>query len=273
MVKSPVGSGPVIQWELSLISHEVQNSVINQRAADGYVNATAMCKAVDRQFHDYIRLASTKDFVQALMTETGIPVSGLIQSVRGGDPKLQGTWVHPQVAINLAQWLSPEFAVKVSQWIFEWLSGDGLRVSDLPDHVRRYIVNRQKIPNTHFSMLNQMTLQLLAPLEDRGYILPSTMMPDIALGRMFSKWCREEGYDPTTFPTYEHEFVDGRRPIVSARLYPNELMTNFNIELENWMRDGRALTYFRGRDGASILPVQEIVKSLPNPEGALANYP
>jgi hypothetical protein len=46
----------------------------------------------------------------------GIPITELVQSIRGGTPELQGTWVHPQVAIALAQWLSPEFAVKVTKW-------------------------------------------------------------------------------------------------------------------------------------------------------------
>jgi hypothetical protein len=31
----------------------------------------------------------------------------------------QGTWVHPQVAINIAQWISPQFDVKVSGWVYE----------------------------------------------------------------------------------------------------------------------------------------------------------
>ena len=43
------------------------------------------------------------------------------------------------------------------------------------------------------------------------------------------------------------EVNDGLRPVVDARLYPNELMTDFNLELENWIRDGRALKYFRER--------------------------
>ena len=33
--------------------------------------------------------------------------------------KNRKTWVHPQVAINIAQWISPEFDVQVSKWIFE----------------------------------------------------------------------------------------------------------------------------------------------------------
>jgi hypothetical protein len=28
-------------------------------------------------------------------------------------------WVHPQVAINIAQWISPQFDVKVSAWVYE----------------------------------------------------------------------------------------------------------------------------------------------------------
>ena len=36
------------------------------------------------------------------------------------------------------------------------------------------------------SRLDQMTLRLLAPLEDHGYILPAHLIPDIALGKMFS---------------------------------------------------------------------------------------
>lgn len=61
------------------------------------------------------------------------------------------------------------------------------------------------------------------------------------------------------------EVNDGLRPVVDARLYPNELMTDFNLELENWIRDGRALKYFRERDGDAILPIQEITAALPPP--------
>ena len=34
----------------------------------------------------------------------------------------QGTWIHPDLAIQLAQWISPTFALKVSQWIRELFS-------------------------------------------------------------------------------------------------------------------------------------------------------
>ena len=176
----------------------------------------------------------------------------------GGHPDIQGTWVHPQVAINLGQWASPKFAVLVSTWVFEWMRGDGATNYRFPYHIRRYLINRSKIPPTHFSMLDQMTIKLLGALESKGYIIPLKLMPDISLGRMFSKWLRDNGYDPNSFPTYEHVFDDGKRPPVQARLYPNELMTEFNLKLETWIRCGKALKYFSERDQKSIAPLREI---------------
>ena len=269
MKKPPAGekqASAVVKWEMPLIRHEVKDSVIDQRATDGYVNATAMCRVAGKQFHDYSRTKPTKEFLRVLEAETGRPLSALIQQFRGHPSELQGTWVHPDVAIHLAQWLSPEFAVKVSQWVREWFGSGGPRREALPDHVRRYLVNHSKIPATHFSMLDQMTLRLLAPLESKGYILPPHLMPDIALGIMFSTWCYKHGFDPDTFPTYEHEFIDGHRPVVNARLYPNELMTAFNLELENWIRDGRALKYFKERDKKAISPIQKVITALPPPD-------
>jgi hypothetical protein len=65
------------QTLLPFIEHKVETSSINQRAYDGYVNATALCKACNKQFNDYTRLASTQEFLKELSTETGIPVSEL----------------------------------------------------------------------------------------------------------------------------------------------------------------------------------------------------
>jgi len=90
------------QMSLALITHEINHSPIEQRASDGYINATAMCKAAGKLMGDYLRLESSKAFLQALANDMGIPISKLIQSVRGGLEHLQGTWVHPQAAIHLA---------------------------------------------------------------------------------------------------------------------------------------------------------------------------
>ena len=70
---------------------------------------------------------------------------------------------------------------------------------------------------------------------------------------------------PEQFLTYRHKFVDGQRPDVDARLYPNELLTQFNVEMEKWLRDGKALTYFSARDRTAIEPLQRASALLPPP--------
>jgi len=247
-----------------LIERHVDDNPISQRATDGYVNGTLMCKAVNKQLNDYKRLKATQGFLNELGESTGIPVDQLIQIIKTGPNQNRGTWVHPQVAINLGQWASPKFAVLVSQWVFEWMNGGGAQKDALPDHIKRYLVNRQKIPPTHFSMLDQMTLRLLASVEQKGYMIPAKMMPDISLGRMFSEWLREHGHDPDSFPSYDHQFID-HRPNVPARLYPNELMTAFNMQLEDWIRNGKALKYFSDRDKTAIEPLKQIYAELLQP--------
>ena len=54
-------------------------------------------------------------------SKTGIPVlekTEFIQSNKGGqDINTRATWIHPDLAIQLAQWISPKFALQVSKWI------------------------------------------------------------------------------------------------------------------------------------------------------------
>jgi len=104
------------------VDHEFNGTTITQRG-DGYMNATAMCKAGGKQFNDYARLDTTKAFLDELNSITVIPVDEqfqrLTQSKPGAPSTGGGTWVHPQVAYHLAQWISPVFAVKVSGWIHD----------------------------------------------------------------------------------------------------------------------------------------------------------
>lgn len=251
-----------LAFDFPLIVHKTGTDVIPQRAFDGYVNATAICKSCGKKLNDYVGLKQTTDFLIALSSEIKINVSELIHTVNKGVPKNQGVWVHPQVAINLGQWASPQFAVLISKWVVDWMSGKHENYSNLPFHIKRYLINREKIPPTHFSMLDQMTLKLLAPLEQRGYTIPNNIMPDIALGKMFSNWLSNNGYDPTNFPTYEHVFDDGKRQPVKARLYPNEIITKFNIELNNWI-NYKSIDYFKKRDEKAISVLQDIILRLP----------
>lgn len=249
---------PNHQYSLTLIPHKVQNSVIDQRAEDGYINATAMCKAAGKLMADYMRLGSTKDFLSELHSDMGIPISELVQSVKGGESQLQGTWVHPQVAIHLAQWLSPKFAVQVSKWVHEWMTGKHPVATKMPFHLERHMLNFHKIPTGYFSVLQEMTNALVAPMEAQGYRMPESMMPDITHGKMLCQHLRgKHGVDTDALPTYEHEFPDGR--VVNAKLYPLDYLGEFRVMLAKvWMAE-KAADYFKKRDPVALAALDKIL--------------
>lgn len=248
---------PSHQLSLALISHKVQDSIIEQRAEDGYINATAMCKAAGKLMADYTRNATTKDFLNELSSDMGIPISQLIQVLRPGGTGLQGTWVHPQVSTNLAQWLSPKFAVQVSKWVQEWLSGKHIPTK-LPYHLERHMLNFHKIPTGYFSVLQEMTNRLTAPMEAHGYRLQDNMMPDIPQAKMLCKHLRENhGIDTNSLEKYTHTFPDGRT--VQANLYPVKYLGDFHVLMaEEWMPH-KAIEYFKKRDPVALMALDKML--------------
>lgn len=78
----------------------------NRRKADNFVDATAWCKAFGKRWNDFAVLPETKRFINACCERKKTRKSGLVRPVKG-----VGTWVHPLIAIKLAEWLSPEFEV------------------------------------------------------------------------------------------------------------------------------------------------------------------
>lgn len=240
-----------MQQELPFIPRTVEGALVEQRRLDGYMNATAMCRAAGRLFGHYAENKTTSAFLAELSSDIGIPISELVQSVKGGGPSVQGTWVHPQVAINLAQWLSPKFAVLVTKWVIDWISGAATAPArNLPYHLRRYVKNRSNVPEGHFSILTEMTQLVIAPMEEAGYTLPEKMLPDISQGRMFSKALRDLGVDCDAMPYYHHYYEDGR--VVPARAYPEEHLPAFRKHLRDTWIPQKAVSYFRQRDPEAL---------------------
>ncbi len=121
----------------------INDQVIVYREIDKFINATQLCKAGGKKFNDWFRLDSTKELINELdkninkfnagilalkksnkRPETGNPASAIatqnkfIENNKGGNDKNnQNTWIHPDLAIQLAQWISPRFALQVSSWI------------------------------------------------------------------------------------------------------------------------------------------------------------
>jgi hypothetical protein len=101
-----------------LVTRTWNSTPISRRTADGYVNATAMCKANGKEWSNYYKSERTSQYLQAL--QGSLPNGGhLVQVIGTGPNEGRGTYVHPRLAVDLARWISPEFAVWLDGWFLE----------------------------------------------------------------------------------------------------------------------------------------------------------
>lgn len=249
---------PQHQYSLPLIPHQVGASIVQQRASDGYINATELCRAAGKRWNDYFDPKRSQDFFEALSRKTGKPVLVLIQRVRS-EEGIASTWIHPQIAIHLGQWLSADFAVQVSEWVHEWMSGGGpSRPAALPFHLARYLANDNKVPGGYFSMLQEASLGLIGPLHNLGFEIPKGWVPDISIGKMFCAWLREHhGVDTDALSTYSHDYQDSRG-VVQAKLYPDDYLAAYRTWFRTIWLPRHGINYFRKRDPNSLSYVDKL---------------
>jgi hypothetical protein len=95
---------------------------ISRRDSDGYADATAMCQANGKLWGHYRETQRTSGYITALADATGLDPAQLIISTKGGPAHLQGTWIHPRLAVDLARWISPAFAVWMDGWFLDALN-------------------------------------------------------------------------------------------------------------------------------------------------------
>ena len=94
---------------------------------DGYIYATGLCRAAGKKIYHWNRLKETQSLKIKLdkkLNENadihiGVSVTSLEVYKGGNDKYSQGTWIHPDLGLNLAQWCSTNFAAQVSKWLKE----------------------------------------------------------------------------------------------------------------------------------------------------------
>jgi len=144
------------------IQHEYNGAIIEQRPKDGFINGTAMCESCGKDTRDWFRNEPTLELFSELAAQEGIvsnrsnnPNSsaarlsaakyakrfpGLVLVARGAPENGGGTWLHPKLAIALAQWCSPVFALQVSDWVMRWMMTGGetnpVKLPQVPDAQR-----------------------------------------------------------------------------------------------------------------------------------------
>ena len=161
----------------NLTFHSANDQPIGQRAADGYINATALCKAAGKRWDNYRKHEGFQPFIEALGQSLNLSDRELIQSKKGGTASQQGTWVHPQVAVHLAMWLSPDFSVLVTQWVVRWMSGTQPQPQPQPEP-------EKALPGFTQEQLDFQRRMAEMPLEERNKLTPE----QIALLSEWVEW-------------------------------------------------------------------------------------
>lgn len=87
------------------------------------VNANQMAKPFPRKRPvDWLKTKSAQEFIETFSEVKKITSADLMRVIKGGDPKMQGTWMYQDVALEFARWLSPAFAIWCNDRIKELLT-------------------------------------------------------------------------------------------------------------------------------------------------------
>ena len=251
---------------MKIIKHDYNGSIISQDA-DGYVSLTDMAQAVGKRVNDYSRLSSTQEYIEALSVDTGIPASALVKTSKGGNEK-QGTWAHPEIAIDFAQWCSPQFRIWANRTLKNAIEKRGSNVEHNFEWFERVKLYRRhtKIPVGWFSVFEEMCSSLMADFEDAGYSLPMGSVPDVSVGKHFCQYLRERGYDTSNqsfVRKYRHLYPDGRA--VDANIYCIDLLALYRVWFQQTYVQTHLLKYLRSKDRKAL---PSLCKMLGLPEGS-----
>ena len=88
----------------------------------GFVNATLMCQSAGKLWGNYQKAKDSKAFLAALQASIPNGPDGLVQYEKGSNSERR-TWVHEQIAIDLARWISPRFGVWMSGLVLRYARG------------------------------------------------------------------------------------------------------------------------------------------------------
>jgi len=215
----------------NIIKHSYNGAIVSQEP-DGYVSLTDMAKASDKQVAKYLENQSTKLFLEGLSQDLRIPLSSLIRVVKGKG-KQQGTWAHPEVAIDFAQWCSVPFRI----WANRTLRGVISQPAPEPKRAVSYYTDRivdlpKRLicPSGYWAVIEECG-HLLLDVERAGYPIDRFDILDGSVGRRYSDFRKNNNIsNPTAIATYK---VDACPKPVPIAVYPYSEMGIF----KRWLKE------------------------------------
>lgn len=191
--------------KLTVITHNINESVVEQRKLDGYINATALTSAYKlasgkrRDVSEWLSNKRTQESLKHLSSKTDIPVIELYQVFQGSPETGGGTWIHPKLAVRFGIWLSDEFGYLVEEWVEQWLtSGQSPEYESLNAMIITAI-EKSLTPITQQLSEIQEQIQLVPGVKPkRSWTLPASTPPEEVLPDYVQiedgSWLSPEGY-------------------------------------------------------------------------------
>lgn len=90
----------------------------------GYINATKFCASASnkpKRFDNYIRLDRYKSLFEYMNSAPHYRGAELTITMEGGRPDLRGTYLHPDLLLDLSSWISPAAYIRASQIVNNFL--------------------------------------------------------------------------------------------------------------------------------------------------------
>lgn len=88
-----------------------------QKTDELFFNATLIAKQFGKKPDDFLRLQSTKEYINEILLDSQVGISrfeDLVRVTHGG--KYKGTWLHQELAYEFAGWLSATFRRNLHKW-------------------------------------------------------------------------------------------------------------------------------------------------------------
>ena len=189
--------------ELLNFCRAVNGVRVEQRTDNGFINGTAMCTAHNKDVSDWLKTEDTWDLAIALADDMGLSPKSrksgnsnytrvsatfpdLVKVKRGSPENGGGTWLHPDLAMQLAQWCNKRFAIQVSRWIREWLTAGQVPIDS--DAEQEYVRWQQRY-------------DIRVELKD---VLRPELMNSVV------KWAQSNGVSPQTLCSDVHDAMNER---------------------------------------------------------------
>lgn len=110
--------------------------------ADGWIDATTAAEKFGKLPNEFLRLAETDSYIQALERRCG--KTPYVKTSKARKDRGGGTWLHPKLAVRFARWLSVDFEIWCDEQIDAIIRGAALPVDD--ERIKAIFLLGQSVP-------------------------------------------------------------------------------------------------------------------------------